>query len=183
MPGVNRARIADSVFFLCTPFVQALSFGPALLLVLGAAAQGMLEAWAALAGLSLLGALAGSLLAAAADVNRARVADSVFFLCTPVVQALSLVPMLLLALGAAARGMLGAWAALAGLSLLGAAFGSLLAAAALSILCPQKLSAPGVLLFPLFMVSFIPLQILSLFCRTTQWKAIRHGGGVEAQAA
>ena len=123
------------------------------------------------------------LLTPAPGVNRARVADSVFFLCAPFVQALSFVPMLLLALGAAARGMLGAWAALAGLSLLGALIGSLLAAAALAVLCPQKLSVPSVLLFPLFMASFIPLQVLSLFCRTTQWKAIRHGSSPEVQAA
>lgn len=122
------------------------------------------------------------LLASAPGVNRARIADAVFFLCAPFVQALSLVPALLLALGAAARGMLEAWAALAGLSLLGAAIGALLAAAVLAALCAQKLSAPGVLLFPLFMASFIPLQILSLFCPTTQWKAIRHGGPDEARA-
>ena len=121
------------------------------------------------------------LLTPAPDANRARVADSAFVLCAPFVQALSFVPMLLLALGAAARGMLGAWAALAGLSLLGALAGSLLAAAALAALCPQKLSPRGVLLFPLFMASFLPLQVLSLFRRTTQWKAIRHGchGGAQ----
>ena len=123
------------------------------------------------------------LLTPAPWVNRTRVADSVFFLCAPFVQALSFVPMLLLALGAAARGMFAAWAALAGLSLLGALAGSLLAAAALAALCAQKLSLGGVLLFPLFMASFIPLQILSLFCPATQWKAIRHGCRVEAQAA
>ena len=115
------------------------------------------------------------LLAPAPDVNRARVADSVFFLCAPFVQALSFVPMLLLALGAASRGMLEAWAALAGLSLLGALAGSLLAAAALTALCSQKLSPGGMLLFPLFMASFLLLQVLSLFCPATQWKVIRHG--------
>lgn len=123
------------------------------------------------------------LLAPAPGANRARIADSVFFLCAPFVQALSLLPMLLLALGAAARGMLEAWAALAGLSLLGALIGSLLAAAALAALRAQKLSAAGVLLFPLFMASFIPLQILSLFRPATQWTAIRHGCRGEARAA
>ena len=115
------------------------------------------------------------LLAPAPEVNRARATDSVLFLCAPFAQALSFVPMLLLALGAAVRGMLGAWAAVTGLSLLGALIGSLLAAAALTALCPQRLSLGGALLFPLFMASFLPLQILSLFCPATQWKAIRHG--------
>lgn len=115
------------------------------------------------------------LLTPAPEANRARVADAVFFLCAPFAQALSFVPALLLVLGAAAQGMLEAWAALAGLSLLGALGGSLLAAGALAALCAQKLSAPGILLFPLFMASFLPLQILSLFCPAKQWKAIRHG--------
>ena len=123
------------------------------------------------------------LLASAPNVNRARAADSAFFLCAPFVQALSFVPALLLALGAALRGMLEAWAALAGLSLLGAAIGSLIAAAVLAVLCVQKLPALGVLLFPLFMASFLPLQLLSLLCPATQWKAIRHGCRGAAQTA
>lgn len=122
------------------------------------------------------------LLAPAPDANRTRVADSAFVLCAPFAQALSFVPMLLFVLGAALRGMLEAWAVLAGLSLLGALTGSLLAAAALAFLCAQKLSVPGVLLFPLFMASFLPLQVLALLCPTTQWKPIRHGCGGEARA-
>ena len=35
---------------------------------------------------------------------------------------------------------------------------------------------PGILMYPLFMLSFIPLQTLSLFKRTTVWKEIRHTG-------
>lgn len=123
------------------------------------------------------------LLTPAPEANRARVADSAFVLCAPFVQALSFVPALLLVLGAALRGMLEAWAALAGLSLLGALIGSLLAAAALAVLCAQRPSAPGVLLFPLFMASFLPLQVLALLRPTTQWKPIRHGCRGGAQAA
>lgn len=34
-------------------------------------------------------------------------------------------------------------------------------------------------LFPLFMLSWMPLQVLALFHRTTVWKPIRHGGQAE----
>lgn len=119
------------------------------------------------------------LLAAAPEVNRARAADMCFFLCAPFAQALSVVPPLLLALGAAAQGMLAGWALLAALGLLGGLCGALLGAFALALFTRTRCTMPAVVLFPLFMVSFLPLQIISLLRPTTQWRAIRHERGAD----
>ena len=126
-------------------------------------------------------AMLPQLLQASAEANRARVADMVFFLCAPFVQACSLVPTLLLALGAALQGLLGAWAALAALSLAGAWCGMALFGAVLSRIARQRVRPASVLLFPIFMASFLPLQILSLLRRTTQWQAIRHERSIDAR--
>ncbi len=109
------------------------------------------------------------------DVSRARVADMCFFLCAPFAQALSVVPPLLLALGAAIRGMLAGWALLTLGALSLALGGSVLAAAVFRALSGQHVRVSAVLLFPLFMASFVPLQVLSLLRRTTSWQAIAHG--------
>lgn len=108
------------------------------------------------------------------SVNRARAADMMFFLCAPFAQALSVVPPLLLALGAAVQGMLAGWALLAALGLLGGLCGALLGAIALTLLVRPRCTVLAVVLFPLFMASFLPLQIVSLLHPTTQWHAIRH---------
>ncbi len=115
------------------------------------------------------------LLGSASPEHAARTADAAFFLCAPYAQALSPLPVLLLALGAATQGMLEVWALLAVISLLAAFGGALFLAAALAALCPQRLSPASVLLFPLFMASFLPLMLLSLFRPVKQWRAIRHG--------
>lgn len=116
------------------------------------------------------------LLRPAGGVSAARAADACFFLCAPFAQALSVLPPLLLALGAAARGMLLAWAILAAVSLLFACLGTTLFAAALALLSGNRdrRIAKSVLLFPLFMASWLPLQIASLLRRTTRWQAIPH---------
>ena len=109
------------------------------------------------------------------DVSRARVVDMCFFLCAPFVQAISILPVLLLALGAAGEGALAERALMAGPSLLLTFFGMLLLSFALRFAAGQKLRISSVALFPLFMLSFLPLQIVSLLHRTTEWKPIRHG--------
>ncbi|MBR4744748.1 MAG: hypothetical protein IK082_11265, partial [Oscillospiraceae bacterium] len=40
---------------------------------------------------------------------------------------------------------------------------------------PVRRMARGILLFPVFMASWVPLQILSLVRRTRTWTEIRHG--------
>lgn len=120
------------------------------------------------------------LLQVRADVSRARVADMVFFLCVPFVQAFSVLPPLLLALGAALQGMLAGWSLLAALSLTGAWCGMALAALVLRAVARQHIRASSVLLFPIFMASFLPLQILSLLRRTTSWQIIPHGHAPDA---
>lgn len=121
------------------------------------------------------------LLSPAPGADAARVADMCFFLCAPFAQAASVLPPLLLALGAAARGELGAWAVLAALPLAAALSGmALFALLALRPLAAQRVHAASALLFPLFMASFVPLQVLSLLRRTTQWQAIRHESSPDA---
>ena len=50
----------------------------------------------------------------------------------------------------------------------------------------QRISRPAdrrntwaVLLFPLFMASWVPLQVLALFRKTTDWQVIPHGANKE----
>ena len=95
-------------------------------------------------------------------------------------QAFSVLPPLLLALGAALQGMLAGWSLLAALSLTGAWCGMALAALVLRAVARQHIRASSVLLFPIFMASFLPLQILSLLRRTTSWQIIPHGHAPDA---
>ncbi len=55
-------------------------------------------------------------------------------------------------------------------------------AAWIFLLCERPKSArnrASVLLFPVFMASWIPLQVFCLFCRTKRWKPMRHTGAVK----
>jgi cellulose synthase/poly-beta-1,6-N-acetylglucosamine synthase-like glycosyltransferase len=64
------------------------------------------------------------------------------------------------------------------LSLMTAYIGSA-ANALLALLLQKRLTAamiPGILMYPVFVFSFIPLQTVSLFKRTTSWQEIRHSG-------
>ena len=111
-----------------------------------------------------------------------RAADVLLFLCLPFLQAFSLLPALLLLAAAVCGGTLPAalaslWpaaaAGLAGMTL----FGLVLA---LSEKLDVKRALPGILLFPVFMASWMPLQAASLVRRTRGWKEIRHGNGRQA---
>ena len=130
-------------------------------------------------------------------LRAARAFDSGMFLCSPFMQAVSPI----LNLPAALQGamliagklglpayiaeaasisperetyvFLGAVLAFAVIGWLGiTAFGVLVAA--LSGYRPSVI-AGGVVMFPLFMASWFPLIVISLFFRTRKWKQIRHG--------
>ena len=118
-----------------------------------------------------------ALLRALPAVNKARTADITFFLCAPFAQACSVVPPLLLLLSALGRGALPAYLAALPLSLAGGWLGMTLFAAVISSRLgrPHRPKLRSLLLFPLFMASWLPLQIVSLLRRTTGWREIRHG--------
>lgn len=118
------------------------------------------------------------LLRAAPAAGRARRADLCFFLLAPFAQALSPVPALLRASEAAVSGRLGAWAA----SLLFAWCGASLFSLLLARLAPERALWRSAALFPLFMASFLPLQVLSLLRRSTVWTPIPHGAAVPRQS-
>lgn len=104
-----------------------------------------------------------------------RAFDMLVFLLTPFTQALSLVPALMALTGAALDGELVRFAltATAGLVLgwIGlTAFGTVLAGLGGYGTGVWK----SVLTFPIFMASWLPLQVLSLVCRTREWRRIDH---------
>lgn len=113
-----------------------------------------------------------------------RAFDMLVFLIAPFVQAVSWLPPLFAVAAAAAAGdteslalIIGGGAALGWVALV--LFGAILA----------KLGGYGrkvvksVLTFPVFMVSWLPLQILSLVCRTREWKIIEHTRSLSAEEA
>ena len=115
--------------------------------------------------------------------NRARALDAILFLCLPFVQVLGVLPGLLLAADAALRGTLGACLSLLPLILAGGWAAMALAGAALAVIAAYHdwRMVRCVLLFPLFMASWLPLQVVSLLRRTTSWKEIRHSRVVAVQ--
>ena len=115
-----------------------------------------------------------------AEASTRRIVDMCFFLCTPFAQAASVLPGLLLFLGAIDQGTLGTWTGMAALFLIASTVAMTAFAFWLRWLSHQEIHSASVFLFPLFMASFIPLQILSLLNRTTEWKVIRHGESVGA---
>lgn len=64
-------------------------------------------------------------------------------------------------------------------SALGMAYLTATVNAFLALLFERRLNwsmAAGILMYPIFIFSFVPLQTLSLFWQTTKWKEIRHTG-------
>ena len=121
----------------------------------------------------------GSLLRPAPGASRARAFDMAMFLCAPFAQAASVIPLVLTAIAAAGEGkVLFCVSALAASGL-----GMLLFAALLAALSPYRgrRIARGVLFFPLFMASWLPLQVLGVLCRTTSWQEIRHERSIAVQ--
>lgn len=110
----------------------------------------------------------------------ARAADMLAFLAAPFAQALSVVPAALCLLAAVQSGSLAEYALAAGLGLGAAWAGLTVFALALARIggYPLRTIGRSAAAFPLFMISWLPLQVLSLFRRTREWKAIRHTGGL-----
>lgn len=121
------------------------------------------------------------------DGNGARwlLLDFILFLLAPFAQALSVVPLGLCLLSAVMEGTS------AGLSLLWGIpaywCGMMVMAAGLVWMQNGKRMdwqmGKSILLFPLFMASWIPLQIISLCRETKKWEEIRHTGGVALEGA
>ena len=125
-----------------------------------------------------------------------RALDGAMFLCSPYFQAASPLPLILtvvtIAFGneapGAAASASSAWMAHIGMPFPGAfaiilwyaaatwlgmtAFGALLA---LLSGCRDQKIIKSILFFPIFMASWIPLQMLALVRRTEKWEVIRHG--------
>lgn len=105
----------------------------------------------------------------------ARALDMMVFLLAPFVQVLSLLPLALGILSAALRGEPGQYGLLLCLGLTAGWLGLTAAAVLLA-----KIGGYGrtvwksVLTFPVFMASWLPLQVLSLLRRTREWKIIDH---------
>ena len=118
----------------------------------------------------------GGLVRALGRADEPRVIDMMFFLCAPFVQVLSLVPGLLLFLDALLCGMAGGWMLfLAGsLLLVGAGMIVLAAAAAVSFGYRGRGMIKSVLMFPLFMASWLPLQVMAALHPVRSWRPIRH---------
>ncbi|MBQ1603599.1 MAG: glycosyltransferase family 2 protein [Oscillospiraceae bacterium] len=118
----------------------------------------------------------GGLVRALGRADEPRVIDMMFFLCAPFVQVLSLVPGLLLFLDALLCGMAGGWMLFLAVSLLlvGAGMIVLAAAAAVSFGYRGRGMIKSVLLFPLFMASWLPLQTAALAHPVRSWRPIRH---------
>ena len=138
------------------------------LALFSAAASGSLT----LAGMSRRGAVTK-------DWRRAvRAFDGAMFLCSPFAQALSPIPPMAALIGIVQSGTAAAAAACAvyliGLWVCMTFFGGLVAL--LSGYRDARM-LKSVLLFPLFMASWVPLQIVSLFRRTEKWEVLRHGAG------
>ncbi|MBQ8975447.1 MAG: glycosyltransferase family 2 protein [Oscillospiraceae bacterium] len=115
--------------------------------------------------------------------NFLRCTDCVLFLCAPYVQILSmLLTVCRIVSELLTGGETGIIAPLLTAAGIGAA-GMLTLAVVLAIMGGMKdrRIVKSVLLFPLFMASWMPIQIVSLVHRTRNWHEIRHIGVIDAQ--
>lgn len=111
-----------------------------------------------------------------------RAFDMLVFLITPFTQALSWLPLAVAMLSAALDGELGSLALTVGVGLLLGWTGLTLFGAVLAKLGGYRAAVwKSVLTFPVFMVSWLPLQVLSLVRRTHEWKIIRHTRGLSVK--
>ncbi|MPM40030.1 hypothetical protein SDC9_86668 [bioreactor metagenome] len=113
--------------------------------------------------------------------------DFICYLLVPYIQAFSVVPVLLVLLHGIFMGKV---VLIHILWLLGGGFlfTSLLTAAAgwfmvLFIGEEPSLMWRSIVAFPFFMITWLPLQIISVFQKTTVWKEVRHNGGVIPEKA
>ena len=104
-----------------------------------------------------------------------RAADMMVFLLSPFTQALSWLPLVLGTLSAALDGVLDTYVLTLLIGGLGAWAGCTCFGAVLAKLGGYgTVVVKSILTFPLFMVSWLPLQVLSLVRRTREWKIISH---------
>ena len=104
-----------------------------------------------------------------------RALDALLFLHAPMLQAVMPIPFVLSLLSAAVQGRLAAFALTAVLTATVCALGCAAFAAVLARLGGYRGMGKGVLGFPLFMASWLPLQVISLVRRTRSWQPIAHG--------
>ena len=108
-----------------------------------------------------------------------RAFDMMVFLLGPFAQALSVVPLALAALSAAVQGELGEYGLMAAVGLIAAWVGCSAFAAILARIGGYGTAVvKSILTFPLFMATWLPLQVVSLVRRTHEWKTISHTRGM-----
>ncbi len=124
----------------------------------------------------------GRVLSAGGGSFRLRL-DAAMFLIAPFVQALSVIPLGMMVVKAALGGISGLETLLltASLSYLGAA------ATAAAVVTLSRGWSPriikSVLMFPLFMLSWLPLQVSALLRKTTSWEQISHARDLPQRGA
>lgn len=103
--------------------------------------------------------------------------DMVAFLCYPFAYVLSLVPAVMSVVDAAVRGEFLSYIIIMCARLVLAYIGCAAVGALLAWLGGMKVgrALPSILMFPIFMASWLPLQVLSFFCRERRWHPIAHG--------
>ena len=113
-----------------------------------------------------------------------RALDALLIVNAPFLQVLSLLPLLLTGISALVQGTLTALAWTGALSLAAAALGTMAFAALLAVLggYRDRRVVRTVLGFPLFMAAWLPLQAVSLVCRTRRWQPIAHTRAIHAES-
>ena len=103
--------------------------------------------------------------------------DMIAFLCYPFAYVLSLIPAAMSAVDAAAHGEFLSFIIILCARLAVAYVACAAAGALLARLGGMKIgrALPSVLMFPIFMASWLPLQVISFFRRERRWRPIAHG--------
>ncbi|WP_304507352.1 glycosyltransferase family 2 protein [Anaerotignum sp.] len=114
--------------------------------------------------------------------NRAYAADFSMFLMSAFAQAFSIIPLSLTFMAAVLDGKEGIFNFIQVMGLYFMLYYIIMCVlAALLTIYQEKRSIPremygAIFLFPIFMISWIPLQVISLFRETSNWAEIRHNG-------
>lgn len=107
--------------------------------------------------------------------GRARAFDMAVFLMGPFMQVLTLLPVALALLSAALQGELREFGLLLCLGMAAGWVGLTAVAAVLARIGGYKLTViKSIFTFPIFMATWLPLQLISLVRRTREWKIIDH---------
>ena len=103
--------------------------------------------------------------------------DMIAFLCYPFAYVLSLIPEMLSAVDAAIRGEFLSFIIIMCARLAVVYIGCAAAGVLLAWLGGMKIgrALPSVLMFPVFMASWLPLQVISIFRKERRWHPIAHG--------